>query len=153
MRCRLLVATLLPAITQACVRTSVGAFWQKGQDYHLHMIVRDRPGGSLQKPELIPAVGDSATLGLRADSVVRDTVFGSVLADGRQLPKMFREQGTTHFIGTRKREEWKVIFNPAAPKNGIGLIGQLSHRELRGSWSSGVPEDQGGGDFTLIPAT
>jgi hypothetical protein len=149
---------LLPTIlflggTQACERTNVSTFWQPGQNYSLQMVVRDRPAVPLRQPVQLAVARDSMTVGLRADSVVRDTVFGSLVGDSRGFAPMFRAVGTDHFIGTRKREEWKIIFNPKAPALGIGLIGQLSRGNIRGAWSSLVTDDQGGGNFTLTPAS
>src|SRR6266550_7836604 len=153
MHFKLLALTLILGSTQACEQRSISRFWQPGQNYDLHMVVRDRPDIPLRQPVPLAVVRDSITLGLRADSVVRDTVFGSLVGDSRRFAPMFRAVGTDHFIGTRKREEWKIIFNPKAPSLGIGLIGQLSWGIIRGGWSSLVPDDQGGGNFTLTPAT
>ena len=150
---KLLSVTLILGSTQACERTSISKFWQPGQNYNLHMVVSDRPGIPLRPPVPLAVGPDSITVGLRADSVVRDTVFGSLVGDSRHFSPMFRAVGTDHFIGTRKREKWKIIFNPKAPSLGIGLIGQLSWGIIRGGWSSLVPDDQGGGNFTLTPAT
>jgi hypothetical protein len=117
------------------------------------MIVLDRPAVPSREAQSLVAISDTITLRLRADSVVRDTVFGSLVGDTRQFPVMFRGADADHLTGMRKREEWKIIFNPKAPHLGVGLIGQLSHGTIRGAWSSMATDDKAGGTFTLRPVT
>jgi hypothetical protein len=97
-------------------------------------------------------VNDTLRVKLHADSVVRDSVFGSLEGNIQHFPLMFRAVGGDRFVGTRNREEWKIVFNPRTIETSVGLIGELSHGIITGGWSS-IGQEKAGGNFSLKPAT
>jgi hypothetical protein len=149
-RLALVAMLVLPAI-QACVKKDLTPFWTANTDYDLQLVVLDRPsriaGG---QPDLSP-VNDTLSVRLHADSVVRDTVFGRLGGNAQHFPLMFRAVGGDRFVGTRNREEWKIVFNPGAIETSVGLIGKLSHGIVTGGWS-GIGQETAGGNFSLKPA-
>jgi hypothetical protein len=136
----------------ACARNDVSDFWRAGGEYHLKLVLTDRPSLTPEQERYFNPQVDSVTLLLSVDSIVAAKVYGRVAGDTRHFPVAFHAVGGDHFSATRAREHSTITINPAATDTGLSLDGELSHGAVAGGWTT-RSSLQTNGRFRLAPTT